>query len=80
MRTQRPFCDGCGGPAAIKERPVVELVDLPAFGRPCRLVWRKHRWLCEPGLPDGIMGGARPGDRLRPPRRNASEPCAWLAR
>ena len=45
-RTQRPSCDGCGGRTAIKDRPVVELVDLPAFGRPCRLVWRKHRWSC----------------------------------
>ena len=25
---------------------MVELVDLPAFGRPARLVWRKHRWSC----------------------------------
>jgi transposase len=32
----------------------VELVDLPAFGRPCRLVWRKHRWSCvSPDCPTG---------------------------
>jgi len=24
----------------------VELADLPAFGRPARLVWCKHRWRC----------------------------------
>ena len=24
----------------------MELVDLPVFGRPARLVWRKHRWSC----------------------------------
>src|SRR5262245_62001792 len=24
----------------------VELVDLPVFGRPVRLVWRKQRWRC----------------------------------
>jgi len=24
----------------------VELVDLPVFGRPVRLVWRKQRWHC----------------------------------
>jgi transposase len=23
-----------------------ELVDLPCFGRPTRLVWHKHRWRC----------------------------------
>jgi transposase len=33
----------------IKDRPVVALVDLPAFGRPARLVWRKHRWSCPNG-------------------------------
>jgi transposase len=45
-RAERPVCVGCGGPVAIKDRPLVELVDLPAFGRPARLVWRKHRWSC----------------------------------
>ena len=44
--TERPVCTGCSGPVTIKERPVVVLVDLPAFGRPTRLVWRKHRWSC----------------------------------
>jgi transposase len=42
----RPSCGGCGSPAWVKDRPVVELVDLPCFGRPARLVWRKHRWVC----------------------------------
>ena len=32
-----------GEPARVKERPEVELVDLPVFGRQARLVWRKHR-------------------------------------
>lgn len=30
----------------IKDRPSVELVDLPCFGRAVRLVWRKRRWSC----------------------------------
>jgi hypothetical protein len=30
----------------VKDRPVVELVDLPVFGRPARLMWRKHRLKC----------------------------------
>jgi hypothetical protein len=34
---------GCGSLVSVKERPVVRLVDLPAFGRPTRLWWRKHR-------------------------------------
>ncbi|MCB1028332.1 MAG: ISL3 family transposase, partial [Microthrixaceae bacterium] len=40
------FCAGCGSLAWSKDRPVVELVDLPCFGRPVRLVWRKRRWRC----------------------------------
>jgi transposase len=45
-RSARPTCDGCGGSVRIKDRPMVELVDLPAFGQPVRLRWRKHRWCC----------------------------------
>ena len=42
----RPACAGCGRQAVIKDRDVIELVDLPAFGRRARLAWRKHRWCC----------------------------------
>jgi transposase len=45
-RGDRPCCRGCGGPVVVKDRPVVEMVDLPCFGRPARLVWRKTRWAC----------------------------------
>ena len=45
-RVERVWCRSCGGAAAVKDRPRVELVDLPAFGRPTRLVWHKHRWCC----------------------------------
>jgi transposase len=50
----RPACPGCAGPAAAKDRPAVELADLPCFGRPARLVWRKRRWSCpDPGCATG---------------------------
>ena len=39
-------CAGCGTRAWVKDRPTVALVDLPAFGRPAMLVWRKRRWRC----------------------------------
>ena len=42
----RPVCGGCGGGVRVKERREVELVDLPVFGMPVRLVWRKRRWEC----------------------------------
>jgi len=45
-RGLRPCCPGCKGAAHAKDRPIVELVDLPAFGRPTRLMWRKRRWAC----------------------------------
>ena len=42
----------------VKDRPPVELVDLPAFGRRARLVWRKHRWWCRsPECPIGSWTG-----------------------
>jgi transposase len=37
---------GCGWLLSVKERPIVRLVDLPVFGRPTRLWWRKHRLVC----------------------------------
>ena len=42
----RPSCPGCGRLAVVKDRRDVLLVDLPVFGRPTRLAWRKHRWCC----------------------------------
>ena len=45
-RGDPPVCAGCGALAWVKDRPAIELVDLPCFGRPARLVWHKHRWCC----------------------------------
>ena len=45
----RPCCGGCGGKVHRHGAAKVSLADLPAFGRPVRLVWNKRRWLC----PDG---------------------------
>lgn len=45
-REARPACPSCAGGVAVKDRPCVELVDLPCFGRPVRLGWRKRRWSC----------------------------------
>ena len=41
---ERPSC--CRRPAHRHGVREVELVDLPVFGRPARLVWRKQRWRC----------------------------------
>jgi hypothetical protein len=41
-----PVCRRCAAPAQIKDRPIVRYVDLPCFGEPARVVWRKHRLRC----------------------------------
>jgi transposase len=44
-RMERPRC-GCGGVVHRHGVRSVRLVDLPVFGRPARLLWRKQRWRC----------------------------------
>jgi transposase len=45
-------CGSCGVLAASRGRRDVVLVDVPCFGRPVRLVWRKRTWRCaEPRCP-----------------------------
>jgi transposase len=39
-------CLRCGTRAVAHERMRVDVRDLPCFGRPARLVWRKRRWRC----------------------------------
>jgi len=43
-------CPGCGVRAAAQDRMRVDIRDLPCFGRPARLVWRKRRWRCREEL------------------------------
>ena len=45
-RVETAWCRSCGVRAVLKDRDDVELVDLPCFGRPARLRWRKQRWHC----------------------------------
>ncbi len=40
------FCPACGAAARVKERPIIRYVDLPVYGQPMRLGWRKHRMVC----------------------------------
>ena len=39
-------CPGCERPALVHERPVVHYVDLPVYGTPMSLAWKKHRMRC----------------------------------
>jgi hypothetical protein len=79
-REPRPACAGCVGAAQIKDRPEVELVDLAAFGRPARLVWRKHRWEC---ATDSCGVGSWTGEdvRIAPARAAMTDRAGrWVTR
>jgi transposase len=53
-RPQTQRCSNCGVVAWVKDRSEVTLVDLPVFGRPALLIWRKHRLRCpNPACPVG---------------------------
>jgi transposase len=39
-------CPSCAERAQVKERPVVHYVDLPVYGTPMSLAWKKHRMRC----------------------------------
>jgi transposase len=39
-------CPACHGLVRVKERPVVRYVDLPVYGTPMSLAWKKHRMRC----------------------------------
>ncbi|WP_420612458.1 ISL3 family transposase [Candidatus Spongiisocius sp.] len=61
-RRPRPTCDDCGSRLWSKGYRTVVLVDLPAFGRPVRLRWRKRRWACpNPGCAVGSFVEQDPG-------------------
>lgn len=79
-RRTRPVCGVCGRSAEVKDRPVVELVDLPAFGRPVRTVWRKHRWRCpDMSCPAGSWTGV--DTRIASPRLGITDRAGrWATR
>ena len=73
--TGRPCCGGCGGPVWSHGASRVRLVDLPAFGRPVRLVWAKRRWRCPEGsCPVGTFTDQEPG--IAPPRARVTARAA----
>ena len=76
--TQRPCCGGCGGPVWAHGSTRVVLTDLPAFGRPVRLVWAKRRWRC----PDGDCSVGTFTDRhdsiALPRARMTSRAARWV--
>lgn len=80
QRLARPSCASCATPAVVKDRDDVELVDLPAFGRPVRIVFRKYRLACpSPSCPVGSWTAQDP--RIAPARAVMTDRCArWCTR
>ena len=67
-----PVCPGCGERAWVKDRPVVELVDLTCFGRPVILRWRKHRlWCPRSACPQGSW--THKDSRIAAPRLSVTD-------
>jgi len=67
VRDPSRSCPDCGSVGVVKERRRVELVDLPVFGRPVRLVWHKHRLTC-PSLVCGRRSWTSQDTRIAAPR------------
>ncbi len=66
-RRPRPVCESCGSRVWSKGYRSVVLVDLPAFGRPVRLRWRKRRWMC-PSLDCGVRSFIEQNATIAPER------------
>lgn len=73
-------CAGCGTRAWSKGRRRVELVDLPAFGRPAQLVWHKRRWCCpDASCETGTFTEAQPA--IAAPRAGVTDRAGrWMCR
>ena len=77
---ERPDCEVCGGRLWSDGERAVELVDLPAFGRPVRLVWHKRRWRCgASGCSAGTVTEQDPAIAA-PRERLSSRAGRWVTR
>ncbi|HEY3000725.1 MAG TPA: ISL3 family transposase [Kribbellaceae bacterium] len=71
-------CRACGVIVHSHGRRDVGLVDVPCFGRPVRLVWRKRMWRCpESTCPVGAF--VEQADGLAKPRALLSTRACWWA-
>jgi transposase len=71
-------CASCGVVAHGHGRRTVRLVDVPCFGRPVELVWRKRTWCCaEPTCPAGSF--TEQHDDLARPRALLTTRACWWA-
>ena len=70
-------CPRCGVIASSHGRRDVVLVDVPCFGRPVRLVWRKRTWRCAETLCPGRSFTEQHDDLARPRALLSTRACWW---
>jgi transposase len=71
-------CRTCGVIAQSHGRRDVRLVDVPCFGRPVRLVWRKRTWRCEEPR-CAVKVFTERDERLARPRALLTTRACWWA-
>ena len=70
-------CGRCGVIATSRGRREVVLVDVPCFGRPVRLVWRKRTWRCAEPLCPARSWTEQHEDVARPRALLTRRACWW---
>jgi len=73
-------CPTCRTFAVVKERPVVRLIDRPAFDRPVVILWRKYRLSC-PNIDCPVRSWTHHDPRIASTRSSLTARCArWVTR
>ncbi|MDN5746903.1 MAG: ISL3 family transposase [Nocardioidaceae bacterium] len=71
-------CPGCGVVVGSHGRRDVRLVDVPCFGRPVELVWRKRMWRCKESS-CAIKSFVEQDEDLAAPRALMTTRARWWA-
>lgn len=71
-------CPECGAVGVGHGRDEVRLVDIPAFGRPVTIVWRKRRFVC-PGGACERTAFVEYAPQVAWPRHTTTRRCVWWA-
>jgi transposase len=70
-------CPVCGVIASSHGRRLVRLVDVPGFGRPVELAWRKRTWRCADPACAGRVFTEQHDDLARPRALLTVRACWW---
>jgi transposase len=73
-------CPDCSRLPVVKERPIVRLIDRPAFDRPVVILWRKYRLACS-NTDCSIRSWTVHDPRIASTRTSLTARCArWVTR